>query len=180
MPYSRKTYIYSVAAITYEYHEFRFNRLPLAPVSEAEYSVLRTKHDDFIDAHLDAAKAEFSKLKNPHRFKRRNTLIMLGIAVLFIVADQGLKALGYYDAGEWFAILTFVVLLAFVVQAVQWFRSLMSSTPFSFYQKHARAYFLFHHHLIEKTKSYTEYLTDLSKADQDAYEDFLWRKRLTI
>lgn len=166
--------------IEYQYHTFRFNRMPLTPVSEQEYAALRSSHDDFIDKHLDAAEAEFKKLKNPHRFRKMTTLITLGVAIIFIGADQGLKALGYYDAGEWFAVLTFIVLFALVIQAIQWFRSALSSTPFSLYRKEARAYFLFHHHLIEKTKSHTEYLADLSKQDKDAYEDFLWRKRLTM
>lgn len=167
-------------SIEYQYHEFRFGRKPLTPVSESEYAAIRSNADHFIDADIDRAKAEFSKLKNPHRFKRRNTLIMLGVAVLFIGADQGLKAAGYYDAGEWFAVLTFVVLLAFVIQGIQWLRSAFSSTPFSLYRKEARGYFLFHRYLIDKTKSYREYLADLSKQDQDAYDDFLWRKRMTL
>lgn len=165
-----------MASVSYEYFAFEFKRPPLDPLSENEYQLIRKDFENFMDDHLEKAEDEFKKQKNPHRFKWKTFFILLGVGGLFLGIDYTLKTMGRYDAGEIFAVLSFIPLAAIAIQPVQWFLSFMKSSAFTSYEREARTYFGFHRLKANVANSYADYLKGISATDIEEFNAFIWDK----
>jgi hypothetical protein len=163
-----------MASISYEYNKLEFSRQPLQPLTEDEYKLVKKDFDNFFDDLLDNTEAEFKKLKNPHAFKKKRFFILLGIGILFLGIDYGLKAMDYYDAGETFAMLSCIPFAVVVIQPIQWAMSGIKSSGFSEYRYAARKYYYFHRRKANVSSDYVEYLRFVSSADAEEYEEFIW------
>src|SRR5882757_8787377 len=161
-----------MASIAYQYISFEFKRRPLQPLSELEYLRVQKNFDQFLDDFLERAEVEFKSQKNPHSFRRKTFLILLGTGGAFIGIDFLLKALGYSDAGEVFAVLAFIPLAAIFLQPVQWFLSFIKSSSFDLYEKKARAYYCFQESKVKGSADYVTYLKKLLASDEDEFETF--------
>lgn len=161
-------------SISYEYSIFEFKRPKLDPFSEEEYKLAKKDFEEFLDAILEKAEAEFKTQKNPHRFNWKFFFILLGVGGLFLGIDYTLKAMDHYDAGEIFAVLSFIPFAAIVIQPIQWFLSHMKSSGFSSYEKAARTYYSFHRSKANASTNYPEYLNVISKTDIEEFDSFIW------
>ena len=163
-----------MASISYEYNKFEFTRPPLDPLTEEEYKLVKNDFDNFIDDFLEAAEMEFKKLKNPHAFNWKMFFIFLVIGGLFLGIDYGLKALDYYDAGEVFAMLSFIPFFAVFIQPFQWLLSLSKSSGFHGYEREARTYYHFHHSKATTSANYIDYQRIISETSIKEYARFIW------
>jgi hypothetical protein len=163
-----------MASVSYEYTTLEFTRPPLEPLTEEEYRNIKKDFDNFFDDILDKAEAQFKTLKNPHRFKKTRFLILLATGILFLAIDYILKEMDHYDAGEIFAMLSFIPFFAIFIQPVQWLMSASKSSGFDSYRYHARKYYYFHRLKANVSSSYAEYLRFVSTATMQDYERFIW------
>lgn len=160
-------------AIEYEYHKFEFNRKPLHPLSEAEFTAVKQDFDNFLFDHIDRTEEEFKRLKNPHRFRRKTTLLVLGLIVIFAAAGILLEKSGYETAGAVFGVLFVIVLLILPIQGIQMIMSAMNSSSFRVYENQARAYFSFHSTLAEQVNGYADYQNKLTATTESDYAKYL-------
>lgn len=164
-----------MASVSYEYHSFSFNRPGTQAVTADEYDLIRKDYDTFLKDHFKTANDSYNSLPNPHRFKWKIFFIFLTAGLVFLGADFVLKAMGYYDAGEIFAVLSFFPFLAIVIQPVQW---LLSSSKgagvMARYEAAAEKYFDFHASKIKTTKDYAAYLGIISGATLKDFENSYW------
>lgn len=165
-----------MASISYEYRLFEFARNPLTPLTQEEYTAMQHGFESFCHRQIEKAEAEFKKMKNPHAFKWKMFWVLLGCGALALGLDYGLKAMGYEDAGEAFAMVSFIPLFAVVIQPIQWLLSSAKSSSFSSYGQKARRYFQFHYSLANGTRSYSEYGSALVKCSAGDFEEFVWQE----
>jgi hypothetical protein len=161
-------------AISYGYNRYEFERHFDQPLTEAEYKLAKKDFYNFYHDVIDAAEEKFSRMKNPHAFKWIHLWIKLGLGVFFTGINLGLKALGYYDAGEVFAMISFIPFFAVVIQPFQWLLSQSKSSTFQTYEKHARDYYLFQYSKMKDAVSYHDYKIKLSEADAMEFMRFDW------
>ncbi len=163
-----------MSAISYEYNRYEFERHFDEPLTEAEYTLAKKDFYSFYHDSIDVADKKFRKMKNPHAFKWNIFFILLGCGVVLEGTDQILKALGYYDAGEIFAMISFIPFFAVFLQPFQWLLSRAKSSNFHTYEKLARDYYLFQYSKMKNATSYSDYKIRLSRADAAEFMRFDW------
>jgi hypothetical protein len=164
-----------MASISYEHNTFEFRRESLSPVSEAEYALIRKNYDSFLEDFFKKANEEYNSMPNPNRFNWKMFLILLGAGIVFLGFDFGLKALGYEDAGEIFAMLSFIPFLAIVIQPFQWLMAeAKTGGVMARYKVVAEHYFDFHSSKIKLSKNHVEYLTVLQTTTLRDFDNFEW------
>lgn len=163
-----------MASISYEYNRYEFERHFDEPFTEEEYKLAKKDFYNFYHDAIDAADEKFKKMKNPHAFKWKIFFILLGCGVVLEGTDQILKAMGYYDAGEIFAMISFIPFFAVFLQPFQWLLSRVKSSNFQTYEKHARDYYLFQYSKMKDAISYHDYKIKLEEADNLEFMRFDW------
>ena len=158
--------------ITYEYNLFEFKRRFRTPVAEEDFHRVKKDFENFLADKLDQAEAQFKQLKNPHRFKAKLFFILLGTGGVFLSVDYLLKYFGYYDAGEVFAMLSFIPFFAVFLQPIQWLLSSAKSSSFSSYERAARDYYLFHRSTANASKDYEAYRVSIANVTEEEFERF--------
>lgn len=161
-------------AIQYKYNRFEFEREPLEPVTEEEYNGVRDDFEGFLNKFIKDAKAQFGKLRNPHAFSWRIFISLLVIGCAFLGADLLLKRLGYYDAGELSAMISFVPFLGVCLQPIQWALSFSRSSSFDIFQREAYAYFQFHKAKVDQATDYNNYRVLIMRTEFKEYAGFIW------
>lgn len=159
-------------SITYEYNRFEFKRRFRAPLPKDEFHQVKNDFEKFVAGKLDEAETQFKQLKNPHRFKAKTFFILLGTGGLFLGVDYLLKYLGYYDAGEIFAMLSFLPFFAIFLQPVRWVLSMSKSSSFSDYERAARNYYFFHHSKVNASVDYESYRATIANVTEEEFERF--------
>ncbi|HET6990339.1 MAG TPA: hypothetical protein VFJ43_03400, partial [Bacteroidia bacterium] len=96
----------------------------------------------------------------------------------FLGIDYLLKAMGHYDAGETFAMLSFIPFFVIFIQPVQWLLSFAKSSGFHAYEREARTYYHFHYSKAKQSASYQDYLRVISETNINEYASFIWDEHI--
>jgi hypothetical protein len=149
--------------IEYQYTVFEFQRSPLAPLRQEEFSTVRKDFENFLGDFLEEKETEFKKLKNPHRFNLKVFLLMAGVAVVSGFTGDYLEKIKHENFGLALDLLAVGLGFAIIMQPVQWLLSFMKSSGFSAYEKKAREYYSWHRTLAVAADDYENYLRMVSE-----------------
>lgn len=164
-----------MASISYEYNASEFTRNGTDPVTEEEFKSIKQNYDSFLEKFIKKANEDYEKRPNPHRFKWRLFFILLISGGLLLGIDYLLKALGYYDAGEVFAMISFIPFFILVIQPIQYLlASSKGAGGMARYEAKAEMYFDFHASKIKSAKNYADYLQAMSNTSLKEFADFKW------
>ncbi|MEO5644355.1 MAG: hypothetical protein ABIQ40_01800 [Bacteroidia bacterium] len=153
----------------YEYTNSDIKHPAKTPMTEKEYKQVRKDVDQFLENFVKKAEPEFEKQVNPHRFRWKRFLILLGIGILLIIIEFSLKAMEYYDAGDIFDMLSYVPFFLILLQPFLWVFYAFKSPDIYSYKKRATTYYQFHCSKANESKNYEDYLRIISETNIGEY-----------